>query len=153
MSNPGGKPPNLRHRARRATVQALYQWQLTGQPPEDILQQITEDGGPGRLDKKLFAELAPGVAQNVERIDAAIAPHLDRKVSEVDPVERAILRLGTYELLFKLEVPLRVVINEGVELAKTFGAETSHKYINGVLDKVARAHRPEAGTAARPRQA
>lgn len=145
------RAPNLRHRARRAAVQALYQWQLTGQPPDEIVKQIIEDGGPVRLDQTFLRELVLGTAAAVQRLDEALIPHLDRPVAQLDPVERAILRLGAYELLDRLEVPLRVVINEAVELAKTFGAEASHRYVNGVLDKVARIGRPEAGSAARPR--
>ena len=144
MNNPARPMPNLRHRARRAAVQALYQWQLTGQAPDIIVTELLEEGGQGRLDKRLLDELVTGTTESVERVDSALSPHLDRPLEQLDQVARAILRLATFELLAKLEVPLRVVINEAVDLAKTFGAEDSFRYINGVLDKVAKAERPEA---------
>jgi N utilization substance protein B len=87
--------------------------------------------------KNYFIDVFHGVPKHLDKIDAAFSAFVDRKIEEIDPVERAILRIGVYELMHKIDVPYRVVINEGVELAKSFGADGSHKYVNGVLDKVA----------------
>ncbi len=122
--------------ARRCAVQALYQWQVTGDNLADIEEQFlvsTELKGAG---KRYFNELLHGVPGELDSLDEAISIHLDRPMEEIDPVEKAILRIGAYELLFKPEVPYRVVLNEGINLAKRFGADQSHKYVNGVLDKI-----------------
>jgi len=153
MTNSSKRGPNIRHRARRAAVQALYEWQLTANEPESVVDELIASGGQGRLDEKYLRELVLGTVNAVNKLDAALKPHLDREIADVDPVERAVLRLGAYELVLRIEVPLRVVINEGVELAKTFGAEDGHKYVNGVLDKLARTVRPEAKLDTRPRSA
>lgn len=126
-----------RHLARQAAVQALYQWQLTAQAPQEIETHFISDHDFKGVDLEYFHELVREVPLHLHELDDHLAPHLDRGIDEVDPVERAILRLGAYELEFRLEVPYKVVINEGVELAKTFGAEHGHKYVNAVLDKVA----------------
>jgi transcription antitermination protein NusB len=149
MSSNSPRRPNLRHRCRRAAVQALYQWQLTANPPEQIVTELMDEGGQGRLDETFLRELVLGTVDKVVALDEALTPFLDRTIEQVDPVERAILRLSTYELMERMEVPLRVVINESIELAKTFGAEASHRYVNGVLDRLARTVRPEAGASAR----
>jgi N utilization substance protein B len=130
-----GKPS--RHLSRQAAVQALYQWQLTGQPPGDIEAHFINDHDLKGVDVEYFHELVREVPLHQHELDDHLAPSLDRGIGEVDPVERAILRLGTYELEFRLEIPYKVVINEAVELAKTFGAEHGHKYVNAILDKVA----------------
>jgi N utilization substance protein B len=130
-----GKPS--RHLARQAAVQALYQWQLTGQAPEDIESHFISDHELKDVDIEYFHYLVREVPLHLHELDDHLIPHLDRKVEEIDPVERAILRIGAYELEFHLEVPYKVVINEGVELAKTFGAEHGHKYVNAILDRVA----------------
>jgi N utilization substance protein B len=126
-----------RHLARQAAVQALYQWQLTAQPPQDIEQHFINDHQFKDVDLEYFHQLVREVPLHLHELDDHLVPHLDRGIDEVDPVERAILRIGAYELEFRLEVPYKVVINEAVELAKTFGAEHGHKYVNAVLDKVA----------------
>ncbi len=128
--------PN-RHLARQAAVQALYQWQLTGQAPRDIEQNFISDHELKGVDGEYFRHLVDEVPLHLHELDDHLTPHLDRTIEEVDPVERAILRIGAYEMEFRLEVPYKVVINEAVELAKTFGAEHGHKYVNAVLDKVA----------------
>ncbi len=128
---------HARKRARRAAVQAIYQWQVTGQNIGEIDAQFTEEHDPKRTDMDYFRELLRQVATRVDELDEAFSPFLDRPMAEVDPVERAILRLATYEFMHRPDVPYRVVINEAVELAKTFGADQSHRYINGILDKVA----------------
>jgi len=130
-----GKPS--RHLARQAAVQALYQWQLTAQSPQDIEQHFINDHQFKDVDIEYFRQLVDEVPLHLHELDDHLLPHLDRSIDEVDPVERAILRLGVYELEFHLEVPYKVVINEAVELAKTFGAEHGHKYVNAVLDKAA----------------
>lgn len=129
----------LRSRARRRALQALYQWQMAGQDLADIDRQFAEEMDMKEVDLELFRELLYGVPKQCDALDARVQPYLDRPLNQLDPVERAILRLGAYELAERLDVPVRVVINEHVELAKLFGAEQSHKYVNGVLDKVARA--------------
>lgn len=127
-----------RHAARRLAVQSLYQWQLTGDNPKDILAEFKEGRPLGEADLGYFRELLLGVPEHVQAIDHALSPYLDRPLDRVDPVERAILRLAAYEMMNRLDVPYRVVINEAVDLAKLFGADQGHRFINGVLDKAVR---------------
>ncbi len=127
-----------RSRARRRAVQALYQWQLTGNNMAGIRQAMLEDCDMGAFDAGYFGELLHRIPIMVAELDALIEPLLDRPLRTIDPVERAILRLGAFELLERIEVPYPVILNEAVELAKVFGAEQSHRYINGVLDKAGR---------------
>jgi N utilization substance protein B len=127
-----------RSRARHHAVQAVYQWQLTGQDVGEIVAQFLAAQDPKTFEVEYFRDLLRGVAMNLGRLDGWIAPYIDRPIEQLDLVERAILRLGAYELGFHPEVPYRVAINEAVELAKTFGAEEGHKYVNGVLDRIAR---------------
>lgn len=128
--------------ARRRAVQALYQWQQVGQDLAEIELQFLTEQEMDRVDVEYFKALLHAVPQHVEELDQLLQPLLDRNIEAVDSVERAILRLGAYELKHRLEIPYRVVINEAIELAKTFGAEQSHRYINGVLDKLAPVLRP-----------
>lgn len=127
-----------RSRARQRAVQALYQWQMTAQNLGDIESQFIADREMGKADLEFFHELLHQVPARLDELDGELGGVTDRPVDQIDPVERAILRMGTYELKHRLETPYRVVINEAVELAKTFGAEQGHKYVNSVLDKVAR---------------
>jgi N utilization substance protein B len=127
--------------ARRSAVQALYQWQLTGLSLSEIERQFVEEHGLGKAEVSYFNELLHGVPKKLDVIDAALGEFVDRAIADIDPVERAILRIGCYELLFRPDVPYRVVLNEGITLAKSFGAAHSHKYINGILDKIAHKHR------------
>ena len=129
-----------RREARRRALQALYQWQVGGQDIGVIEKQFLEDEEMHMelVDQDYFHELLHEIPAHLDRWDGQLSPFLDRAVESLDPVERAILRLGVYELNERLDVPYRVVITEAVELAKSFGAEASHKYINGVLDKVGR---------------
>ena len=131
-----------RRRARRGAVQALYQWQVGGGSSVDIRSEFRERDGMQDADWGFFDELVDGVIDNVSTLDEALSPNLDRAVSALDPVERAILRLATRELTAHTDVPFRVVLNEAVDLARTFGAEQSHRYVNGVLDALARRLRP-----------
>lgn len=135
-----------RHLARQAAVQALYQWDLTEQPPESILEHFIQQHDITEIDEDYFQLLVREVPLFHREIEAHIVPMLDRDLDDVDPVERAILRIGAYELEYRSEIPKNVVINESVELAKTFGAELSYKFINGVLDKVAAELRPQTET-------
>ena len=140
----GGKParslsPQARVRARRSAVQAYYQWLINNQPMADIINEFEADRQElKKADRQYFHDLLQGMNTHSAELDSALAPLLDRPLKEVSPVELSVLKLGLYELLHHPELPWRVVINESVELAKMFGAEQSHKYINGVLDKAAR---------------
>jgi N utilization substance protein B len=127
-----------RSQARKYAVQAIYQWQIAGQDIADIIDQFLEEQDLERFEIPYFQELMRGVPTHLAELDELLKPSLDRAIESVDPVERAILRLGVYELSHKPEVPYRVVINEAVELAKVFGAEQGHKFVNGVLDQVAK---------------
>ncbi|MFP4243756.1 MAG: transcription antitermination factor NusB [Ectothiorhodospira sp.] len=128
---------HARRHARRLAMQALYQWQLTGYGAKDILSQYSDDPETERADWEYFRRLLLGVTGEVSRLDALIAPYLDRPMEQVDPVERAVLRLAAYELHHCPELPFKVVINEAVALAKKYGAEQGHRFVNGVIDKVA----------------
>jgi N utilization substance protein B len=142
VANPVRKNlPGKRGWARRCAVQALYEWQMTGQEPRLIAAQFLADQDLGKADPDYFRELVQEVPARAAAIDAALEPFLDRPLAQVDPVERAILRIGGYELMQRPDIAYRIVINEAVELAKVFGAEQGHRFVNGVLDKLARAVR------------
>lgn len=135
-----------RSRARRLAVQALYEWQMTGTSEAEIKSRFLDDKKDKTVDKIYFKELIAGVIDKASELDETITPLLTRPLAEIDRVEHAILLLSTYELMHRQDIPYRVVINEGVELAKTFGAEQGHKFINGMLDKLAKSLRSaEAG--------
>nr|VFK01361.1 MAG: NusB antitermination factor [Candidatus Kentron sp. H]VFK01422.1 MAG: NusB antitermination factor [Candidatus Kentron sp. H]VFK04983.1 MAG: NusB antitermination factor [Candidatus Kentron sp. H] len=131
-------PRGLRTHARRAALQALYQWQMTGQDTDIVAVTFLEQWDFPVLNKDYFRELVREIPRSVPQLDDHLTPVVDRPLRQIDPVERAILWIGTYELEFRSDVPWRVVVNEAVELAKSFGAEQSHKYVNGILDKVAK---------------
>jgi N utilization substance protein B len=135
------KASRERHRARRAAVQGLYQWQLTGNNVGEVERHILETQAADGADHAYFGVLIHGVPADLVRVDEAISPYLDRDLQQVDPVERAILRIGAFELLDRPEVPWRVVISEAVELAKQFGGEQGHRYVNAILDRAAHAIR------------
>jgi N utilization substance protein B len=145
--------PNRRSRARQYALQALYQWQVAGHDVHTVEQQFLEDEGLAKADVALFVDLLRGVPTQVRRLDQALAPLLSRPLEQLDPVERAVLYIGAYELGEHRDIPYRVVINEAVELAKSYGAEQSHRFVNGVLDKLARRLRPneDRPAARRPR--
>ena len=127
-----------RIRARRSAVQALYQWGMTDKSMAEIISEFEKDRSElDKADIDYFREILRGIDEHLEELDGRLTPLLDRPMPELDPVENAILHLGMYELLYHLELPWRVVLNEAIELAKMFGAEQSYKYINGVLDKAA----------------
>lgn len=131
-----------RHRTRKVLMQAIYQWQMTQAGTHALEKEYREAGALKKADETYFGELLRGVVAGREELDALLAPLLDRKVEELDRVELALLRLGAYELKHRIDVPFRVVIDEYVELAKTYGAEDSYKYVNGVLDRLAADLRP-----------
>ena len=140
-SGNGSIKPAARRKARRFAMQALYEWSISGNPMHEIEARYRVENDMHKVDLDYFHELIHEIVKAHEEIDDAFMPHLDRKFHELDPVERAILRIGSYEMLKRIDVPYRVVINEGIELAKDFGATESHKYVNGILDEVAKKHR------------
>ena len=129
--------PAARRRARECAVQALYSWQISKNDIADVEYQFLSEQDVKDVDISYFRELLSGVATNAEYLDGLMAPVLSRQLEEVGQVERAVLRISLFELSKREDVPYKVAINEGIELAKTFGAEDSHKFVNGVLDKVA----------------
>lgn len=131
-----------RHNARKAAVQALYQWDITQQAAEEIEPNFSQIHDMQNIDRKFLKEVMREVPNNEAELETAITPFIGREFSSLDPVERAILRLGAYELRFRPDVPTKVVINEMIELAKTFGSDHSYKFINGVIDKLAVSLRP-----------
>lgn len=141
--------PWLRSLTRRLLLQAIYQWQISQAPPSEIERQFEDK--LRRADRAYFTDVLFGVVQRHEALDAHLAPMLDRRLSALDQVERAILRIGTYEFAHRPDVPYRVVIDEAVKLARFFGATGSHRYVNGVLDHLARELRAsEVGSAGAP---
>jgi N utilization substance protein B len=136
-------PQSRRGLARRLTVQALYQWMVNETRPEAMVKQFREQPeGLGRADEEYFIGLLSAIIADVPALTVALVPHLDRPLNQLDPVEHSILLLAVYELQSRPEVPWKVAVNEAVNLAKLFGAEDGYKFINGVLDKLARAARP-----------
>ncbi|GFE90756.1 transcription antitermination factor NusB [Steroidobacter agaridevorans] len=133
-----GTGSRARSLARKLAMQALYQWQLTQQDAVEIKQQYLESEDSAGVDEDHFVELLTQVIARHEEITTALKPFVDRPLEQLDPVEAAILMIGMYELQRRLDVPYRVVINEGVDLCKRFGATDAHKYINAVLDRAAR---------------
>ncbi|WP_386692894.1 MULTISPECIES: transcription antitermination factor NusB [unclassified Lonepinella] len=130
------KKPSARRRARECAVQALYSWVISHNDAAEVeLAFVTEQDLKG-VDVAYFRKLFRQTVDNLDAIDRTLAPFLDRTSEELTPIEKSILRLATYELKYELDVPYKVVINEAIEVAKTFGADDSHKYVNGVLDKV-----------------
>ena len=127
--------PSARRKARALAVQAVYSWQMSGNAVEQIELSIATSNKMEKVDMGYFQELLRAVVKDTEKLDLAIKPFLGRLPEELDPVEKAILRLSCYELTARIDVPYKVVINEAIELAKSYGAEESHKFINGVLDK------------------
>ena len=135
-----GKPPakpSARRRSREFALQALYQWQLAGHELAEIEKQFAAAEDFNQADAAFFKGLLKGAVGNAEATRAAVQPHLDRPWDELSPIERGILLLSGHELLVSVAVPYRVVINEAIELAKSYGGTDGHKYVNGVLDKLA----------------
>ena len=134
---PDGVDPVARSRARRRALQAVYAWQMSGSSVRDVIEQFAHEQAKEVADLDYFEELVRGVDQHQNDLDEALAPFLDRDIEQVDPIERAVLRLAAYELRMRPDVPYRVVFNEAIEIVKRFGAEHGHTYINGVLDHAA----------------
>lgn len=130
-------PQHAKRRARKSAMQALYQWQMSGQSLSDIEQQFRLEQDMSKVDLDYFHELLHQVPAVLDEVDEVLSKHVDRTIMEVDPVERAILRIGAYELKYRPDIPYRVVLNEAIQLAKQFGATDGHKYVNGILDKLA----------------
>jgi len=126
-----------RHQARKSALQAIYQWQLNKTSAKQLKKQFIEEGFENPIDLDYFSDLIQGVISNIETIDETMTPVLDRAVDKLNPVELAAIRVGIYELVYHLEVPYKVVINEALDCTKTFGAEEGYRYVNGILDKIA----------------
>jgi len=134
--------PAARRKARHFAVQALYQWQLAGADLAQIEAEFRADNDMSKVDMEYFHDILHGVPRDKSLLDEKVSPLLvDRRLDEMTPVELAIVRLGAYEMMRRIDVPYKVVINEAIELAKTFGATDGHKFINGVLDKLAQRER------------
>ncbi|WP_066016001.1 transcription antitermination factor NusB [Endozoicomonas atrinae] len=147
MNNPQGTPfqkksadrlnPSARRRARQLALQALYQWHIAKSPLNQIEAQFRTDNDFSKVDDGYFSAIIHGVPNQANQLDEAMTAVLDRPLSQLDPVELSALRIGCFELMNRKDVPYRVVINEAIELVKRFGAQDSHRYINGILDKLA----------------
>jgi N utilization substance protein B len=127
--------PAARRKARGLAVQAIYSWQISNNHVSDIEQQMLLDNDVNKIDVEYFKEILRGVAAHYKEIDSALTPYTERPYEDVDQIEKAIMRLSAYELKFRMDVPHKVVLNEAIELAKKFGADDSHRFVNGVLDK------------------
>ncbi|WP_290652843.1 transcription antitermination factor NusB [Idiomarina sp.] len=134
--------PAARRKARKLAVQAVYSWQLSQNTFSDIEAQYLTDTDTSKVDVDYFLDLLHGVGSYYKSLDESIAPFLDRPIKELDPVELAVLRIAAFELRERLDVPYKVAINEAIELAKSFGADDSHRFVNGVLDKAVDSLRP-----------
>ncbi|HEX5756993.1 MAG TPA: transcription antitermination factor NusB [Arenimonas sp.] len=132
-----GIDPQARSRARRRALQALYAWQLSDTPIAKVIEQFRHEQDMEVADLEYFEDLVNGVAAQLAELDGALAGYLDRGIEQVDPIERAVLRIAAYELRHRLDVPYRVVINEAIETSKRFGSDHGHTYVNGVLDRAA----------------
>ena len=136
------KPKTSRRRSREFAMQGLYQWQLAGADAASIERDMSQAKGFEKLDREYFSTLLAGAIRHAPQLEAALEPLLDRKCAELSPIERAILFIAAWELENQIEVPYRVVINEAVELAKSYGGTDGFKYVNGVLDRLAAIKRP-----------
>jgi N utilization substance protein B len=143
MSAGPGMDPQLRKRARRRAVQAIYAWQMSGNDMASVLRDFAHEQDMEQADLDYFHALTRGVEVQCEALDEALAPLLDRTIEQVDPIERAILRLAAFELRNRPDVPYRVSLNEAIDLAKRFGSDQGHTFVNGVLDQAAKAWRGE----------
>jgi N utilization substance protein B len=142
---PGGKPPkpkSARRRSREIALQGLYEWLVSGTDAGVIDAHMREQEGFDKADRAHFDALLHGCITEAVDLDAVLARFVDRKTTELSPVEHGVLMIGAYELKHCLDIPYKVAINEAVELAKSFGGTDGHKYVNGVLDKAASALRP-----------
>ena len=134
---PDGVDPHARSRARRRALQAVYAWQLSHTAINKVIDQFQSEQDMEVADQEYFEDLVRGVEANLGTLDEALSHFLDRDIAQVDPIERAVLRIAAYELRHRIDVPYRVVINEAIETTKRFGSEHGHTYVNGVLDHAA----------------
>ncbi len=143
-SRPARKPQakSTRRRSRELALQGLYQWLVSGADGAEVEAHIREQEGFDRCDRAHFDALLHGGIREAAALDAVLARHVDRKTTDLSPIEHGVLMIGAYELTHCIDIPYRVVINEAVELAKSFGGTDGHKYVNGVLDKAASDLRP-----------
>ena len=144
-----GIDPVHRSRARRRALQAIYAWQMSGGTAQEVIAQFAHEQAHEIADLEYFEDLVRGVMKHKGELDEALAPFLDRTVEQVDPIERAALRIAAYELRHRIDVPYRVVINEAIDTTKRFGSEHGHTFVNGVLDHAAAAWRTAEFDAAR----
>ena len=148
-SRPDGVDPHARSRARRRALQAIYAWQMSHTAINKVIDQFRNEQDMEVADTEYFEDLVRGVEANLSTLDQALAAYLDRDIAQVDPIERAVLRIAAYELRHRIDVPYRVVINEAIETTKRFGSEHGHTFVNGVLDHAAAAWRPAEAQAPR----
>ncbi|MCX7032744.1 MAG: transcription antitermination factor NusB [Arenimonas sp.] len=136
-TRPDGIDPHARSRARRRALQAVYAWQLSHTAINKVIDQFQNEQDMEVADQEYFEDLVRGVEANLGTLDEALSHFLDRDIAQVDPIERAVLRIAAYELRHRIDVPYRVVINEAIETTKRFGSEHGHTFVNGVLDHAA----------------
>ncbi|WP_374243849.1 transcription antitermination factor NusB [Zoogloea sp.] len=149
-----GANKSPRRRAREFALQGVYQWLLNQSPVTSIEAQMAEVAGFDKCDRELFVGLLRGTLSNAPELQVGFAPYIERPLNELSPIERGILLMSTFELAHRPETPYRVIINEAIELAKGFGGTDGHKFVNGVLDKLAaRLRADEVEANARERQA
>ncbi|TQV74088.1 transcription antitermination factor NusB [Aliikangiella marina] len=134
--------PSTRKKARRYAVQGIYQWHMSGAPINEIELQFLETINQNKVDIEYFREVLVNTLAKVAELDDLLTPYLEREFEEINPVELAVLRLASYELQSRMDIPYKVVINEALELSKTFGVTDGHKFVNGILDKLAKKLRP-----------
>lgn len=127
-----------RHLARRSAVQGLYQWHMTGQPKTDIEETFIHNDSLKGKHREYFQQLLGGVQKHIEQLDKVISPHVNRNQDLVDPIEHAIIRVSCYELFYEADVPTNVIIDEAIDIAKVFSSENGYKFVNGVIDKLAK---------------
>lgn len=149
MGRPDGVDPAARSRARRRALQAIYAWQMSGENIAQVIAQFRTEQDMEIADLEYFEDLLRGVDGNLAKIDEELRRFVDRDIAQIDPIERGVLRLAAYELLFRIDVPYRVVLNEAIETTKRFGADHGHSYVNGVLDRAAAQWREPEVSAAR----
>jgi len=145
-----GMNPINRHNARRYALQAMYQWQVSGSAATDLEAEFLRYHIDKQLDMDYFKELIHGIIHHQHEIDQAMQPFLSRSIKEIDPVELSVLRLAIYELIKRPDVPYRVIINEALELTKKFGSIEGYKFVNGILDRVAKTIRTNESALERP---
>ncbi len=147
------RPKSARRRSRELALQGLYEWQISRADVGVVDAHMREQDEHAKCDNAHFMALLHGCIAQIDDLDALITPHLDRRVQELSPIEHGVLLIGSYELRHCVDIPYKVAINEAVELAKSFGGTDGHKYVNGVLDKIAPTLRPVEVAAQRNRRA